>query len=118
MKTILKNCSKIWVKAFGVILLRAMKYPLMHEERPIKGSEKGKTFRAVTERISSSKYFAINSAPKKTVAEEINAIIKVISIDRLKILAAPFLLPMASSSAVSFVTAVTMPLEAKVETKT
>lgn len=117
IKTILKSCSAICVRAFGVTFLRAIKYPRMQEEIPINGRANGSSFKAVMERISSSKYFAINSAPKNTAAAEINAIIKVISTERLKILVAPFLLPTASSSAVSFVTAVTIPLEAKVDTK-
>ena len=60
----------------------------------------------------------MNSAPKNTVATERTAIIRVNSIERLRILRVPFLVPRASSSATRRVTAVHMPEVAKVAAKT
>ena len=93
----------------------AIKYPLKQEVIPINGRDSGRILSAGTARMSPKNRDAINSAPKNTVTTVAKAIIRVSSTERRIILAAPFLVPTASSSAMSRVTAVQIPLAAKVE---
>jgi len=115
---ILTDCSKIWETAFGVALLLAMKYPLRHEVIPIKGSERGRNLIDIAALWSPSRLFAIKSDPKKRIIIEAKATKSVKIIDFLSILMVPFLLPKLNSSATRRVTAVLIPLEAKVAAKT
>ena len=91
-----------------------MKYPRRQDESPIKGSESGSILSAGTARISFKNRTAINSAPKNTVTTVTAATIRVISIARRSILSVPRFVPRANSSAASLVTAVLIPLVAKV----
>ena len=111
---ILTACSSNCETAFGVILRRAMKYPRRQDESPIKGSESGSILSAGTARISFKNRTAINSAPKNTVTTVTAAISRVISMARRSILSVPRFVPRANSSAASLVTAVLIPLVAKV----
>ena len=112
---ILTACSKIWVRALGVTLLSAMKYPLTQEETPIKGRENAIILRAGSALISPIIQREINLAPKNTRQRETIATIRVNSTERRKMRTVPFLEPKASSSVTRRVTAVLIPAVAKVE---
>ena len=97
---------------------RAMKYPRRQEVTPIKGKESGKIFKDGIVLMSPKIVVPINFAPKNSTETEKNAIMSDTSMARLKILRVPYLLPKAKSSVTRRVTAVEVPLIAKVDAST
>lgn len=113
--TILTVCSKICVRALGETRRSAIKYPLTQEEIPINGNENAIILSEGSALMSPMILREINSAPKYTSPIEIRAITRVSSTERRKIFRAPFFEPSANSSVMSLVTAVLIPLVAKVD---
>lgn len=85
---------------------------------PIKGSAKGSALMDMAVRGSLSIVLAIKSAPKYNGIADKKAMATVRKIAVFKILRQLFLLPNANSSANNRVTAVEIPLVAKVDAKT
>ena len=97
---------------------RAIKYPLKQEEIPINGSESGKIFSAGIVRLSDKRVFPIKLAPKSIINAVKQAIMRVSVIARRNIFLQFLSFSLAISSAQRRVTAVAIPLVAKVDAKT
>ena len=108
-------CSKIFAADGADGFFRAIKYPLIQEDIPIKGRENESILIAGAVRISFIQYTAIGSAKKKKAAVIITLISAVSKKDFLTMRFTDLALPHTSSSATRRVTAVESPEVAKQE---
>ena len=111
-------CSIICPTEFGKILRFATKYPLKTEDAAIKGRDSGKILSEITVRLSPKMVVPIKLAPKIIIIADMPAIKKLSKSDVRSTFLQFCGLFFAISSAQRRVTAVQIPLVAKVDAKT